>query len=143
VEITGTVSAERSASFTYTVELGHGFDPDSWSAVGEGSGSGSFTGTLATIDLSAIPTAPMAEPTFDEGIVQRLERVDAPSATVRITVTDAEGRTAELRKTFYVYRDPDLLRGFPYALGSSGEPIWTGTTSSRSSSPIRAVGSSR
>lgn len=121
VEITGTVSAERSASFTYTVELGLGFDPDSWSAVGEGSGSGSFTGTLATIDLSAIPTAPMAEPTFDEGIVQRLERVDAPSATVRITVTDAEGRTAELRKTFYVYRDPDLLRGFPYALGSSGE----------------------
>jgi hypothetical protein len=121
LDIVGRVSAERSASFTYTVELGLGFDPSDWSEVGSGSGSGAFEGTLATLDLTQIPTAPMAEPTPNETIVERLARVDAPAATVKVTVTDAEGRSGEMRKTFYVHRDPDLKPRFPYTLSGSGE----------------------
>jgi hypothetical protein len=117
----GQLHAERSASFSYVVELGLGDDPRSWSEVGSGSGSGVYDGVLAEIDLSSIPWTPPALPDRDEGIMERLARVNQSEVHVRVRVTDAEGRVGELRRSFFVDADPDRLPGFPYALGASGE----------------------
>ncbi len=121
VSLEGAVSAERSDGFTWTVELGTGHDPRSWTEVGSGEGSGTYEGVLAELDLAELEAAALDEAPWDEGIVGRLERVNAPAVTVRVRVTDAEGRTGEMRRTFFVRHDDDLLDGFPVDLGGSGE----------------------
>jgi hypothetical protein len=121
LELRGTVHAARSASFTYEVEVGYGDDPRSFSTIGSGRGSGEESILLASLDLSAVPWSPTRPPTQDEGIMERLDRVNASEVTVRVRVTDAEGRVGELRRSFFVDADPDRLPGFPYNLGASGE----------------------
>ena len=121
LEVRGTVSAERAASFTYTVELGRGHDPSSWTTVGEGSGSGVEEGVLATIDLSAQTWSPLPEADPSEGVIERLERVSANQLTVRVRVTDDQGRVGEMRKAFHLDADPDLLPGWPLQMPASAE----------------------
>ena len=119
--IEGYVAADRSASYTYTVDYGVGDDPRAWTELSSGSGTSRFEGTLATLDLSTIDVESMREADRNETILERMDRVFAPAITVRVTVTDADGRAGELRKTFFVYPDPDMVEGFPIALGTSGE----------------------
>ena len=122
VEISGRVSAKRADSFTYVVEVGFGHDPRTWEQLASGSGQSTFEGVLASLDPTTIPVvAQSAEPEADEGIVDRLERVDQPAVTVRVRVTDSDGLEGEQRKTFFVHEDQDLMPGFPFQLGGSGE----------------------
>jgi len=41
--------------------------------------------------------------------------------TLRLIVRDSSGNSAEARRTFFLFDDPDLLSGFPHALKGSGE----------------------
>jgi hypothetical protein len=127
VDIDGYIAADRSASYTYTIEYGLGDDPRTWTELTSGSGTSRLEGTLATLDLSQIDTAAMTEADRRETILGRMDRVFAPAVTVRIRVTDAEGHVGQFQKTFFVYPDPDMLAGFPLDMGSSGEssPILT------------------
>lgn len=119
--IEGYVSADRSASYTYTVEYGLGDDPRQWTVIASGSGTSRFEGTLATLDLADIDSTAMSEANRSETILERMDRVFAPAVTVRVRVTDAEARVGQFQKTFFVYPDPDLVAGFPLDLGTSGE----------------------
>ena len=47
---------------------------------------------------------------------------DIFTVTLRLRVTDDAGRRGEARRTLYLHHDPDLRRGFPLAIGGSGEP---------------------
>jgi hypothetical protein len=119
--IEGYVAADRSASYSYAVEYGVGDDPRTWTQLANGNGTSRFAGTLATLDLSTLDTAAMLEAERNETILERMDRVFTPAVTVRVRVTDAEGRVGETRKTFFVYPDPDTVAGFPIDLGGSGE----------------------
>lgn len=122
--IEGRIGAERADSFAWVVELGTGWEPTDWLEIGAGSGSGEFEGELALVNLADLPDevlAPVPGPDFDEGVLERVERVHASSVTVRVTVTDDEGRVAELRRSFFAQLDDDLLTGFPVTLASSVE----------------------
>ncbi len=121
VEITGIISGERVDSFSYVVEMGRGHDPRSWTTLAEADGAGVMDGVLATFDPDDLAAVSVGEPDEDEGIVGRLERVMGPTVTVRVRVTDSEGRSADRRKTFTVHHDEDLKPGFPVRLGASGE----------------------
>lgn len=121
VDIEGYVAADRAASYTYTVEYGVGDDPRQWTSLADGAGTARFEGTLATLDLSTLDTAAMLEAERSETILERMDRVFAPAVTVRVRVTDDQGRVGETRKTFFVYPDPDTVAGFPVDLGTSGE----------------------
>lgn len=125
VVIDGQVSAPRSSGVSWTLEYGTGWDPRDWTAVS--TGSGPVEGELGRLDVSALGQDPVGLPARGEGILERVERVFAPAVTLRVRATDAEGRTTEARKTFFVHHDPDLLAGFPVNLGASGEssPIVT------------------
>lgn len=120
VDLEVSILANRSDSFTWTLEVGYGHDP-SFSQIDSGSGNGSFTGSLSTLDLSGLPEISIPEADYDETIEGRLQRVNEPAVTVRLRVEDAEGVVAEQRKTFFVHQDNSLLSGFPYRLNGSGE----------------------
>ncbi len=119
--IEGYIAADRSGSFDYVVEYGVGDDPREWTQLASGSSTTRIEGALATLDLASLDVAAMAEADKEETILERVDRVFAPAVTVRVRATDAEGHTGRFQKTFFVYRDPDLVAGFPLELGSSGE----------------------
>ena len=120
VDITGYVSADRSSGYSYVVEVARGWDVPGWTKLAEGSGSSGKEGVLATLDLSKYG-ADVGEPTKGESLLGRVDRVFAPAVTVRVTVTDAEGRVGASRKTFFVKRDSTLVDGFPVNMEDSGE----------------------
>ena len=121
LEIGGVLSADRSSSFDWSLEVGYGENPQDWTALGAGRATSAIEGTLGTLDLSKVPAVSVAEASQNEGIVARVKRVMAPMVTVRAHVTDAEGRTAEFRKTFVVHADSSLLPNFPVQVASSME----------------------
>ncbi len=124
ITVQGRIGAERAGDVSWVVELGWGWEPTDWIEVGSGDASGSFEGTLATVDLASLPDpvgALIPGPTMDEGILERVERVHASSVTLRVTAVDDAGQQALLRRTFSVQWDPDLLPGFPLRVDSSAE----------------------
>ena len=121
VIIEGVVSGERTESWEAVVQLGLGFDPLEWTEVTRFDGSGTLEGELARVPVAELDLVLPGEPDIEEGILERLDRVNQTAATVRIQVTDAEGRTGEVRKTFFVNPASAMLPGFPLALGASGE----------------------
>ncbi|MFT4975691.1 MAG: hypothetical protein ACI8S6_001578 [Myxococcota bacterium] len=121
ISITADISADRSSGYSWTLEYGLGNDPREWTTLSSGDGDSPLTGEIATLDLAGLPDVSVVEGDDSDTIVDRLERVNRPSVTLRLSVTDAEGRLALARKTVFSYADPDLLPGFPLALGGSGE----------------------
>ncbi len=120
VVIEGRLSA-RTESFSYVVEAGFGHEPSVWDELESGTTDGAIDGKLATFNTADALTAPIEEPHRLEGIIERLERVNQPSVTIRVRVTDDDGVEAEMRKVFYVSPDSDLKPGFPIDMGASGE----------------------
>jgi hypothetical protein len=116
-----SVRAERSSGFEWSLSWGGGWEPTEWTALDSGSGSEALNQETVVFDLSDIPVEAIPLPEYDEGVLGRVERVHKPAVTLLLTVTDADGRTAEARRTFFVYHDDGLLPGFPVALGGSGE----------------------
>jgi MYXO-CTERM domain-containing protein len=120
VSISGRISA-RTATFSYVVEYGLGHEPSDWTMLSSATASGPIDGELATFSTADALSAPIAEPTIYEGIIERMERVNRPAVTLRVRVTDADGVEGEMRKVFYVSPDEDLMPGFPLDMGASGE----------------------
>ncbi len=120
VSITGRISA-RTDAFNYVVEYGLGHEPSVWTELANESSDGPVDGEIARFNTVDALGAPIPEPSIFEGIVERMERVSQPAVTIRVRVTDGEGRQGEMRKVFYVSPDEDLMAGFPIDMGTSGE----------------------
>lgn len=120
VPISGTVMAERSASYHYVVEYARGWDVPTWQQLAEGDGTEPFTGTLAELDVAKLG-AEVGEPQKGEVLLDRMARVFAPSVTVRVRITDASGVEGQTRRTFFVKEDETLVTGFPLDMEDSGE----------------------
>ncbi|HZI91718.1 MAG TPA: S8 family serine peptidase [Thermoleophilaceae bacterium] len=91
----------RSAT-RWTLELGRGEEPETWTPVASGSGTGTVRRPrrLGRVDA---------------------RRLEAGGWTLRLRSTDAQGNSGEDRAFFFVNSDRQLKRGFPRFLGSSGE----------------------
>jgi hypothetical protein len=113
--------AERSSGFEWSLTWGGGWEPTEWTDLDSGSATSPLTRKTVVFDLSEVPLSAIPLPEHDEGVVGRVERVHKPAVTLLLKVTDADGRVAEARRTFFVYHDDGLLPGFPMALGGSGE----------------------
>jgi hypothetical protein len=124
ITVTGRLAAQRASSFDWSVELGWGWEPETWIELAQGSSSAVIEGELATVDLSVLPDevgALIPGPPMDEGVLERVERVHASTLTARVTVTDDRGLQAVMRRSFHLQEDPDLLPGFPVDIASSAE----------------------
>ena len=123
VAIEGWVEAKRSSGYTWTLEVGGGVDPRSWEQVGSGEGTtgAAVEASLPVATLPVDPEAPFRAWTPFDSNVDKLMEVHKHMVTVRLSVTDAEGRRSEQRKAFWVRRDPDLFSGMPKRVGVSLE----------------------
>ena len=115
------IDASRAGAYSWTVDVGRGNSPSEWTVVDSGEGTDGFVGTLTEVDLSDEAWSPSAHPGLNEGIIERMERVNVNQLTVRVRVTASDGTVAEERRTFMLEADPDRLPGFPLALGTSVE----------------------
>ena len=120
IPVHARIAAERSGGFHYVVDYARGWDVPKWTTLAEGDSTAAIDGEVAALDAATLGAA-IVEPGKGETILGRMDRVFAPSVTVRITVTDAEGNVGQARRTFFVKEDKDLLGGFPVAMGDSGE----------------------
>ncbi len=123
VEVHGAVRAPRAGAVSWTLEAGWSEQPGEFVEVA--SGTGEADGLLAEWDPTVLadldPAA--AAPTWDgsEDQVAREDDLGRFAVTLRLTATDDAGVSAELRRTFFVRSDPDVLDGLPLDLGSSLE----------------------
>jgi hypothetical protein len=126
VPIEATVSAPRAASYDYVVEWAPGVQPlaAEFQVIDEQTNQGPDTvsgadGPLAELDVRTISTDHTAD-------VDSLRGENEHTITIRIRATAHYGGElgdveATLHRTAYVHRDPDLVEGFPFYLGDSGE----------------------
>lgn len=121
LDIQAVMSADRTSGYSWVIEYGLGNHPQDWTEITQGTEQSLVDGVIASLDLTTIPRVSVAEATYDEGVVERLERVNQPAVTLRLRVTDADGVTGENRKTFFVSPDADLKEGFPFHMSGSGE----------------------
>jgi len=123
--VSGVVEAPRSSGVSWQLSAGLGIEPEAWQSVA--TGDGPVDGVLAELDPEAFGQGDFGwdgefTPLLDLQTVDRYYRAHEPLFTVKLTVTDADGRSSEARRAVWVDRDPDLLDGFPVKLSSSGEP---------------------
>jgi hypothetical protein len=120
VAVTGTIEAPRSGSFGWVLQAGLGGDPQSWFTIGSGEGHGSYSGRLGTLELEDIP-ASFWSAAFSLSKTKELETAEQYAVTLRLSVTDANGRVGVDRRAINVVHDSSWMRGFPIQLSSSGE----------------------
>ncbi len=126
VPIIGTVSATRAKSFDYVVEWAPGvqplddafkpIEPKQTNLTGEIGADGT---PLASLDVRSLDVKHPRDPDSPRG-------ENDYTITVRVRATAHYGGsigdvTGELRRAYYVYKDPDLVSGFPVRIGDSGE----------------------
>ncbi len=115
VSIRGSIDARRAESFDYVIEWAAGIEPEEgdFSTLAMGvDESEAISGELATWDVSTLE--------IDNGDAGGIH--NRYTVTVRIRVTAHYGGAigdvaGEARRAFNIHRDPDLLPGFPVALG--------------------------
>ena len=131
VEVRGRLKARFADSFSYKLEWAPGAEPAEaeFRTAGEGSSRAPIDGPIGALDLAEVrkaldersgggapsdPTEP-ARPPGDRN-------PNEPTFTVRVTVTDADGRRAEDRRALFAHRDGTLHEGFPqFEFGRGGE----------------------
>lgn len=125
IAVSGRVAARRAGSFRYTVEVGAGVQPaeEDFAVVHEsGELSGAFAGELASLDPDTVaalmPHGVTGPPTVDDGSGRG--DPDRFVFTVRVRVRDDGGLHGEDRRTLFLHDDPQLVDGYPRALGSDG-----------------------
>ncbi|MFM7202398.1 MAG: FG-GAP-like repeat-containing protein [Myxococcota bacterium] len=129
VSLQGRIAASRSSTFSYVVEYAVGLSPlaADFVVLKSGTSASVLNGTLASFDLRTIPLNkldPLAkvEPlTVEDTHVDRVNKINRYTVTLRVRATDATGNSGEARRTIYVHTDPELLPDFPLSLGSSLE----------------------
>ena len=126
VEINGTIAAKRANSYDYVVEWAPGVQPldDAFIEIASDTNipAAMVTGgeePIALFDVRTIDTEHEWDPDSPRGENQY-------TITVRIRATAHYGGEVgdvpgEMRRTYYVHSDPDLVKGFPMYIGSSGE----------------------
>jgi len=143
VPVTGSVEAATpSTAFSWTLEAATGGQPAqaAFAAIGSGTGTGSFSGTLGTLDLSTIPSS-FADAPAALSSDKALSTTDQYAVTLRLVVTEEGGPTSEDRRAVDVHHDPSLLPGYPKAIdpGSAGTgsagPTGTDARTSAEGSP--------
>lgn len=123
LSVRGTIDAPRTTGFSWIAQAGLGGDPDAsgrWMTIGRGSGSGSFSGTLGSLDLSRIPSSFWQRP-FRLSKTKALETTEEYAVTLRVLVRDGSGLVARDRRAVNVVHDPSWAPGFPLKLAASGE----------------------
>jgi hypothetical protein len=124
VDIQGTISAPRANSYDYAVEWAPGVQPldNEYKPIKSDKNLVAPVGTngpLASLDIRTL------DPTHARDVDSPHGENDA-TITVRVRavahygdpIGDVKG---EMRRTYYVYSDPSLVKGFPIYLGDSGE----------------------
>ena len=122
VAVAGRIDASRSSGYTWKLEAGLGGEPsdDQFTQVASGTGSAPREGELGQVDLAQLATqAARAQFTLSER--KELETTERYTVTLRLRVTDAQGRVGEDRRAFFARHDDSLLPGFPRRIGPGGE----------------------
>ena len=121
VDVRGRVHAPRSRAFRWELQMGLGAEPDDgdFRVVGRGRGSRPFDGRLGRVDLRDVPRSFWAK-RFELSRRKELETTEQYTVTLRLRVTDAQGRTGEDRRSFFVHRDDDAVDPFPKRIGAAG-----------------------
>jgi hypothetical protein len=126
VPVTGHVAAPRSSSYTWKLEYAPGAEPGDgdFLSARTGKGTSPSDGPLGSIDLKKIPRSFWSK-AFEQSKTKVLETSEQYTVTLRLRVTDAEGRVGEERRTIAVHHDASALPGFPKRIGASieGEPV--------------------
>lgn len=118
VEVAGLADARRAYPFAYTLEVGCGLHPETWTRLADASGLHARVESLGALDVGAADAA---------CALARLPEIEAPlepnehGLTLRLRVTDAEGRVGEHRKYVFAMPDQGAAPGFPRFVGASGE----------------------
>jgi hypothetical protein len=122
VPVTGHVSAPRAGAYEWRLQFAPGAEPssDDFITAGTGDGSQPFNGSLGTIDLSKVPQS-FWSAAFDLSATKQLETNEQYTVTIRLRVTDANGRVGIDRRAIAVHHDPTLRSGFPVKIGPGGE----------------------
>jgi hypothetical protein len=126
LEIRATMDAPRSAVASWTLAWGAGDQPDAADLHEIASGTSGAAGVIATLELATLaaeidPSAPLQDWALGADQIDREDAVNRYTVSLRLSVTDTEGRVAQARKAFYLHADPDALPGFPLRLGPSLE----------------------
>ena len=123
--ISGLATADRATLQSWSLEWAPGLEPVEADFAPISSGTTPVDGVLGTWDVSALPGIdPGADlPMYTPGqtTVEREAIVNQYTATLRLSVTDNEGRRGVMRRVVHVRSDPDLLPGWPLRLDSSVE----------------------
>lgn len=126
IDIVGTVSAPLATAYDYVVEWAPGVQPlDGEFKVFE---------EVKNIppDMVSGKAGPLASLEIRDLVIDNPPHRDSPYGENRYTITvrvrsvahygGAKGDVAgEMRRTYYVHEDPQLVKGFPIWLGASGE----------------------
>jgi len=122
VAVDGHVAAPRSSSYTWKLEYAPGAEPadGAFATAASGDGAAARDGHLGDLDLSDVPES-FWKAAFTQSQTKTLETAEQYTVTLRIRVTDADGRTGEERRTIAVHHDPTLAPGFPKRIGTGGE----------------------
>ncbi len=128
--VEGAVAADRASSYTWELQVGVGWDPDpdAWQTVADGAGTERLEGLLGSVDIAALALpAAVAVDTYNRADtnVTKGNKVHAHAVTLRVQVTDDQGRVGENRKMIFVQNDPSLRTGFPRRVATSLEPSLT------------------
>ncbi len=131
IKVRGSAAAQHASNFGYELAFGCGVQPteDRFTIIAAAHGRTSpltnaklggwhiaKAAKQCAIDVAGVPsTALSGAPSPDN-------TPDMFTVTLRLRVTDSAGRRAESRRTVYLHHDKDLLKGFPLAIGGSGEP---------------------
>lgn len=121
VEVRGHVEAKRSSSYRWELQVAPGAEPTEaqWRSAGSGSGAAPFDGKLGTVDLTAVPES-FWSAAFSLSKTKTLETNEQYTVSLRLRVTDAEGRVGEDRRSIAVHRDTTARAGFPKRIGREG-----------------------
>jgi hypothetical protein len=124
VPVTGHVEANRSSVDNWELEFAAGGEPpeDTTDAawITAATGDSAVDGALGTIDLSQVPES-FWHKAMEMSQTKTLETNEHYTITIRLRVTDADGRVGEERRSIAVQRDDTWHPGFPKKIGPGGE----------------------
>ncbi len=126
LDIEGYAAANRSSAYSWELQVAPGIDPDesTFATFASGDGTEPTDGVLGRLDFDDVPmdpAAPIPAYTTEDHALSKQDKTFVHAATLRLQVTDADGRRGEMRKSFYIHADPDLLPGMPARVGVSVE----------------------